>query len=105
MQTLSSELASSPQVKHATFGVLVACLISWVNPLHFSVQMWPWCFSSQLHILSSSMAFLPAKRSGMQLFASSDSGFILPNYTTFSGNNINVVAAGKRRQRPRKYLM
>jgi hypothetical protein len=82
MQTLSSELASSPQVKHATFGVLVACLSSWVNPLHFSVQIWPWCFSSQLHILSSSMAFLPAKRSGMQLlparFQDSSCQIILP---------------------------
>ena len=47
-QTLSSELASSQQLKHATFELLVACLISWVNPLHINMQIWPWCFSSQL---------------------------------------------------------
>jgi len=55
MQTLSSELASSSQLRHNTFGVPVSSLIVLVNPLLFNMHMWPWCFSSQRHSFTSPM--------------------------------------------------
>jgi len=39
MQTLSSELASSSQLRHNTFGVLVSSLSVLVNPLLFNMHM------------------------------------------------------------------
>ena len=68
MQTFSSELASSPHVKQATLGVLLRFLISRIFPLHLNMHIWPWCFSSQSHFLSSPMASLLGKDDAFVVF-------------------------------------
>lgn len=55
MHTLSSELATSPQLTHATPGKRVNSLILLIKPLCFSVQIWLECFFTQLQLISTPM--------------------------------------------------
>ena len=48
MQTLSAELASTPQVKQVTVGLSVMCATSLVRPLLFNMQIWPVCLAPQV---------------------------------------------------------